>query len=208
MNKRIIALLLFTALISSSFVIAAAAEKPSFGKTFGKSFTDSLTSWIPFVNTPDFSGGVGDIYGWYNNTFLQIEEWEVTVCMSKLSTEVRKLRDSSLSLTSLSNDDSVYTTTVTLSGTKTRYNASSWLYEVSWYVMPYNDDVPYRVFLVSGSDDRFYPPNDNEDWEESEKYVGSSGYEPFYSSTEYTKFILEYKESDEIKPIPVTIAEK
>ncbi len=128
--------------------------------------------------------------------------------MSQLSTEVRKIRDSSMSLTNLVNPNSVYTTTVTLSGTKEKYNSSSWLYEISWYIMPYNDDLSYRVFMAPGSSDRFYPPNGKEDWRKSEQYTGSSGYEAFYSTTEYKKFTMEYNETDQTKSVSVTIAKK
>ena len=122
-----------------------------------------------------------------------------------LSTNVRQIRDSTTDFSFDTSD--VYMTTITLASTKEKFNETEWLYEVSWYIMPYTADIPYRVYLMDANGGNFSVPNNNNEWFTAQRYVGSSGYEAFYSSSKFTQAVLEYNETTQME-FKVSVKEK
>jgi len=206
-NKMLGVIGLLLAFILLSSVMSSADDfegRPGFLKRIGQSWGSSLTSWIPFFGGAE--EGEGDIYNWYNDTFFTLEKWEIDVCLVDLSTNVREFRDSTTTY-GFGYEDNIYTTTLTLAATKKKFNETEWLYKISWYLMPYNFDIPYRVYLVDDQGNLFFPPNNDEDWIDAPRYTGKSGFETFYSNIIYKQAVLEYNETTH-KEFKVDIVEK
>nr|MCK4929882.1 hypothetical protein [Nanoarchaeota archaeon] len=135
-----------------------------------------------------------DMYSWFNDTFFTVAEWEREVCLADLSTDVRNIRNVVLGTDAIEN---VYMTTVTITATKERGFNNTKLYEVSWYIVPYNIDALYRVYLKNGNDKEYFAGregDDNNGWEGVSQYTGDSGYDARYLTNDYDTAVLEYRE--------------
>jgi hypothetical protein len=175
--------------------------------------------WVllsPF--TSDYSGNEkvdpyasADSYGWYNGTFFGLANWEREVCLIDLSSDVRNVRnaitDSDLEQTT------VYTTTLTISATKEYAFNGSYLYEVSWYIMPYGDDALYRVYLANGSSKEYIKGlkgDADEKWATVTKLMGAAGYEAKYIQNNFDKAVIEYRDagSEIVNEMSVSVVDK
>ena len=179
--------ILIIIILSSTMVLGYEPEdRPNIIKRALQSWGNSLTHWLPFVDRE--SDQDADIYDWYNDTFFTLDRWEMDVCLMDLSTNVREFRDSTNSYTFVY-DDNLYTTTISLSAKREYFNETEWLYKLSWYLMPYRFDLPYRVYLVDDERNIFYPPNDDDAWMTAVVYSGDSGYEAFYSPRSFAQAV-------------------
>ncbi|MBN2052008.1 hypothetical protein JW756_00720 [Candidatus Woesearchaeota archaeon] len=202
-NKTILAGLLLLVILLSSFVSANRA--PSFLERLGNSWGYSASNWWPFDKSRVYDGGPADIYNWYNGTFFTLEPWEMAACLLDFTTDVRELSDSTFNIGT--GDDYVYDTTMTINAKKQPYNATESLYKVSWYILPYDMNFPYRVYFIDNDDKDFFIPNDNKVWRTATMGIGDSGYEAFYSSKKFVRAGIEYNDTD-TKRFEVSIGEE
>jgi hypothetical protein len=195
-NKMIIAAALL--ILSSMFVMADDSldkYKPSFWKgeswdTEGSVFTNFWRNLNPFDDNKVTS--TADIYNWYNGTAFGLADWESEVCSIQLSTDVRSFRDTA---TSEENKKNIYTTTITATAIKTTYYNFSY-YEASWYVMPYSQDLSYRLYLTDGSKKDYIigkDGNTSASFVNVNQLSGTNGYDAKELAANHTKIILEYK---------------
>jgi len=218
-KKKLLLILVLIVLVNVIFVFGATVDdyKPGWLKDYSANqsgilhnFWHSLNPFIPDKNQVDPYSNA-DVYGWYNNTFFGLANWEREVCLLDLSTDVRQIRnvveDTTLGETT------IYTTTLTVSATRERGFNNTWLYEVSWYIMPYIDDALYRVYLKKGIEKEYFEGkkgDDDDDFSEAYMQVGDSGYEARYMDIKYEQVILEYKNygSDNIQEMVVSVVDK
>jgi len=157
-----------------------------------------------------------DIYGWYNESWFGLANWEREVCLLDLSSGVRNIRNA-VEDSSLENVN-VYTTTITITATKDYGINDSYLYEVSWYIMPYGGDVKYRVYLQKGTK-KYYVEGKKGDgdnkWTDASRYSGESDYWVNYLNLSYDNIILEYRDetgngeySDDVNVMNVSVVPK
>jgi hypothetical protein len=219
--------ILFLVLLSSFFVLGAKVDdyKPKWfteqwGGNQSREWGILNNFWVmlsPFAFSYYGSEEVdqsasADVYGWYNGTFFGLANWEREVCLIDLSTTVRNLRntvdDYSIDQTN------IYTTTITVSATKDLGFNNSRLYEVSWYIMPFNNDALYRVYLKKeGQENEYFAGkkgDKDEDWKSVTKLVGDAGYDARYLDKDYDKVVLEYRDygSSVVNEMVVSVVEK
>jgi len=173
-------------------------------------FWHSLNPFIPEKSEIDPYDNA-DVYGWYNGSFFGLANWEREICLMDLSTDVRSIRNV-VEDTSL-DETNIYTTTITIAATKQLGFNNSRLYEVSWYIMPYNNDAYYRVYLKNGDDKNYLAGrkgDKDEDWSLVTKMVGDSGYYAGYLEKDYEKAVLEYRDpgSSTVNEMVVSITDK
>jgi len=152
-----------------------------------------------------------DVYGWYNNTFFGLYNWEREVCLIDLTSDVHNTRnvvtDSDLEQTN------VYTTTLTIAATKAYALNRSYLYEVSWYIMPYGNDALYRVYLANESSKEYIKGlkgDADEKWVSVTKLIGAAGYEAKYIPNNFDKAVIEYRDagSEVVNEMNVSVIDK
>ena len=184
--------------------------KPGFFEDYhgGDPLTNFIDPWL--LRWHGSSQEPADMYGWYEHTFFTIAEWEREVCLADLSTDIRNVRNV---VTGLDEIENVYMTTVTVAATKMKLLDKTTLYEVSWYIAPYNVDALYRVYLEKGSDKEYFAGNegdDDDDWEDASQYTGDSNYMARYLEKDYNAVVLEYREgaSSSVYKIVSSIAVK
>ncbi len=210
--------------INSAFILGAGVNdyRPGWFRdwegVYGEEGTQTGVAgnfWLslnPFLDKYDVSPYANaDVYGWYNKSFFSLANWEREVCLIDLSSDVRYVRNVVDDI--VLDETNIYTTTLTVSATKQQGFNNSWLYEVSWYVMPYDEDLYYRVYLKKGDDKEYYAGkkgDDDEDFELVSQYVGASGYEAEYLDKVYDEVVLEYKDygSDKVEEMVVSVVEK
>jgi len=152
-----------------------------------------------------------DMYSWYNGSFFGLANWEREVCLIDLSTDVRNLRNV-VEDTAL-DETNVYTTTITISATKDTVFNNTKLYEVSWYIVPYNNDAYYRVYLKKGDTKEYFvgkKGDQDDDWVLITRNEGASGYDVKYLDNDFEKAVLEYRDygSDTVNEMSVSVVKK
>jgi len=218
MNKKLITGIVFLILINIWLVSGASVDdyRPGWFKDYGGNQSNILhnfwASFWPFA----YKEGVdpydnADIYGWYNNTFFGLANWEREACLLNTGEEVRNIRDAIYD--SILDESTVYTTTLSISATKEAGVNNTYLYEASWYVLPYGGDLYYKVYLMKDTDKEYFAGkkgDQDSSWELVEQYAGDSGYEAKYFEKDLEKAVLEYKDygSDVINTLEVSIANK
>jgi hypothetical protein len=114
---------------------------------------------------------------------------------------------------SMAGSVNVYTTTITVSATRDYGFNGSFLYEVAYYIMPYNTNALLRVYVKKDSVKYYFvgKKGDADDkWKTITKYTGDSDYLPKYLNKTYEQVVLEYRDvgSTEVNEMIVNITDK
>ncbi|MBN2458938.1 hypothetical protein JXB28_01520 [Candidatus Woesearchaeota archaeon] len=136
-----------------------------------------------------------DVYGWYNGTFFGLADWEREVCLMDLTTDVQSIRN--VATDSILGSVNVYTNTITVTATRDYGFNGSYLYEVSWYIMPYGANALYRVYLKKNNIKYYFAGKKgdaDEKWVSVNRYSGDSKYIPKYLNNTYEQVVLEYRD--------------
>jgi hypothetical protein len=152
-----------------------------------------------------------DIYGWYNNTFFGLANWEREVCLVDLSPDVRNIRN--VATDTALEQTNVYSTTITVSSAKQYFFNNTYLYEVSWYIMPFGSDALYRVYLKNNNDKEYFAGtsgNKDSNWVSASQFSGAAGYDARYTQNNFDKVVLEYRDagSSAINEMVVSVVDK
>jgi len=178
--------LLIAVLVLSSLVFATPETNPE--EMFGSILNNFWLTVNPFASASGVDPAESaDIFGWYNGTFFGLAQWERDVCLLDLSADVRSNRDEFMSA---EGQRYAYTTTVTASANKVRYGNVTY-YEASWYIMPFDADAHYVVYLDDGKSKLYLKGTDRE-FVPVRKLVGANGYDVKYADTDYSKIVLKY----------------
>jgi len=218
--KRLVIIIVLLFMISCCFVIGVSVKdyKPGWFEDYGGNQSGVLYNFWHSLNPFILPKGKvnpydnADIYGWYNDSFFGLAEWEREVCLIDLTTDVKNIRNVVAGDTE--NEWNIYTTTITVSATKEKGFNNSYLYEVSWYVFPYGNDALYRVYLKKGGGEKEYfagrKGDDDSNWQSASRYAGDSGYDARYLDKEYEQVVLEYRDygSSVVNEMVVSVVEK
>lgn len=219
MIKKLVVITVLLFMINCFLVIGVSVDdyRPGWFKDYGgnqsnvlHNFWYSLWPFIPpkgEINPYDNA----DVYGWYNDTFFGLANWEREVCLIGLTTDVMNIRN--VVMEDIEEEWRIYTTTVTVSAIKQKGFNNTYLYSVSWYIMPYSNDALYRVYLKKDSDQEYFvgkKGTKDTDWEDVSRYVGDSGFDARYLKKEYDKVVLEYRDygSTVVNEVIVSVVEK
>ncbi|HIH32468.1 TPA: hypothetical protein HA235_07225 [Candidatus Woesearchaeota archaeon] len=147
-----------------------------FGSYWGKSYTDKIPGM-----------------------FYTIEPWELEVCSSRLTSEIKTPAATVYTGTSTDQSNLYAPITATLNAEKS-YSGNLTLVEISWYVQPKNTEITYSIYLKKGTS-KFYIPNYKNVI--ADPTQGDAGYYAEYSEINYTDAYIAYSNGDVILSIPI-----
>ncbi len=185
MDKRIIANKQ-TCIIGICLLIAITFAMPVFAVDSRNVFSSAIDSISSYWGGPSTSDKV---QGW----FYQLEPWEVEVCSSHVTTDLRRKDptgfDASTSL------DNIYGDTATILAQKRVYAINETMYELNWYVQPKAATITYAIYVIDADGTIDYVLESGT----ADVTQGDVGFiQPFTSAANYTTAVIEYKDSHAI----------
>lgn len=144
-----------------------------------------------------------DYLGWYKGTTFDVQNWEREVCLMDLSSDVRNIRSSSKESSS-----KIYTTTVSVSAKKSLSYGTSYLYEVSYYIRPYDSAATYKVYLfnTANSQEKYYLAGTKSTTKNVAAGKSQGGYEAKYIDAVYDKVVIEFTENGFLQNMEASIS--
>lgn len=145
-RHRVIIYLLFVfLLVSTSSVLAATTSSSVWWDSTKYNFASNIPIFGAYVKEDSSTMML----------FYPVQDWEIEVCTRDItsSTENHKKGASQNNIF----DMRLSTTTVALVASKYNYTSSDEiLYNLEWYIQPIDNETIYSIYLVDGSNNKFY----------------------------------------------------